>query len=100
MNVHVSKHHTDLFECGLCERSLENSPNLDTHLNTCEIFRCRMCWQERTTLSDITDHLRKKHKGPQPIIIEHLNMSRNSTTELHQRIIGPKICWKTESDSD
>jgi hypothetical protein len=32
--------------------------HVGTHLKTCEMFRCRMCWQERTTISEIKDHLR------------------------------------------
>ena len=82
MNVHIGKCHTDQFECGLCDRKFENSPLLETHLNTCEMFRCRMCWQERTTISEIKDHLQKKHKGPQPIIIEHFKMSRHNDYEV------------------
>ena len=82
MNVHVGRSHTDQFECGLCDTKFENSPLLETHLNTCEMFRCRMCWQERTTISEIKEHLQKKHKGPQPIIIEHFKMSRHNNYEV------------------
>ena len=30
--------HTNYFKCGLCERNLDDSEKLGTHLNTCEMF--------------------------------------------------------------
>ena len=33
--------------------------------------------RKKTTLSDIKDLFRKEHIGPQPLMIEYLNMSRS-----------------------
>ena len=41
MEVHTGKNHTDNFECGLCEHNFVNIGKLETHLNTCEVYRCR-----------------------------------------------------------
>ena len=81
MNVHIGRFHTDQFECGLCEINLGNSSSLDVHLNTCEIYRCRMCWEEKKTISELRDHL-KNHDNPQHIVIEHYKMSRSSNSEV------------------
>ena len=49
MNVHIGRYHTDQFECGICEKNLGNSEGLETHLNTCEKYRCRWHWLEVLT---------------------------------------------------
>ena len=68
---------TDLSECRSCHTKLENSPSFVIHLKKCEIFRCWMCCQERTTLLYIKEHLQKSHTVSQSMIIEHLTISRN-----------------------
>ena len=40
----------DVVNCGLCEKSFETRENLETHLNTCEIYRCTKCENKETTL--------------------------------------------------
>ena len=92
MNVHIGRFHTDQFECGLCERNLGNSSSLDVHLNTCEIYRCRMCWEEKNTISELKDHL-KNHNNPQHIVIEHFKMSRSSNSEVSITGYKGKFCW-------
>ena len=82
MDVHNGRCHTDQFECGLWFRQLGNSSELDTHLNTCERYRCRMCWLETTTLSELKKHLKENHENQENITIEHFKMSRNSNNEV------------------
>ena len=43
MDIHVGIFNSDDFECGVCDVIFENQENLETHLKTCEIFRCRNC---------------------------------------------------------
>ena len=82
MEVHLGKFHTDSFECGLCERSFGNIEILETHLNTCEIYRCRKCYHKETNISNIKAHAEKKHPGLQATLIFHLKMKRNDKNEV------------------
>ena len=40
MEVHLGKHHSEKYECGLCDFGAGSLENLETHLNTCEVFQC------------------------------------------------------------
>ena len=82
MDVHIGRYHTDQFECGICERQLGNYEDLETHLNTCEKYKCRWCWQQTSTLPLMKDHIRNEHDNSQQILVEHYKMSRNSSSEV------------------
>ena len=43
MYIHVGRFYSDEFECVVCDVIFENQENLETHLKTCEIFKCRNC---------------------------------------------------------
>ena len=43
MYIHVERFYSDEFECVVCDVIFENQENLETHLKTCEKFRCRNC---------------------------------------------------------
>ena len=82
MEVHIGKTHTDTFECGLCEQDVGNVENLETHLHTCEIYRCRRCYTKETKISEIKAHVFRKHKGIQDTLIDHLKISRTDESEV------------------
>ena len=65
MDVHMGMSHTDTFVCGICDVSFGNSKDLETHLTTCEIYKCNChsCDFKQTKLSDIKEHLEKDHGG-------------------------------------
>ena len=41
--AHMEKAHSQNFDCGLFDNELENLGDLEIHLITCEIYRCRHC---------------------------------------------------------
>lgn len=79
MEVHMGKFHTDCFECGLRERNIEC---LETHLYTCEIYRCRRCFHKENSISKIKAHAENKHPGIQATLGFHLKMKRNDKNEV------------------
>ena len=84
MEVHNGKAHTKDFECGICEVSFGNNDDLDTHLTTCEVYKCNFqsCSCKETKLSDIKVHMEKEHGGGQYLKIQHLKISRTNQDEV------------------
>ena len=78
----MGKCHTDNFECGLCENNFGSIETLETHLNTCEIYRCRRCFQKENSISKIKSHAERKHPGLQATLIFHLKINRNDRNEV------------------
>ena len=91
MEVHAGKTHTDNYECGLREVNFENGNDLETHINTCEIYRCKRCYLKFIQLSDVKAHVEKKHKGVQSTLIQHLKISCVNSDE-----VSSKEYWYTE----
>ena len=56
--------------------------DLETHLNTCEIYRCRRCYLKVTKISNIKTHVKRRHKGLQATLIDHQKISRNNENEV------------------
>ena len=46
--MHIGMNHTDQFKCGLCEKEFGTKVNLETHLNTCEVYQCSKCSEKST----------------------------------------------------
>ena len=63
--IRLGKHHSDKFECGLCDLEIEGLENLEIHLNTCEVFQCDWdkdkCKERFKTLIDIKKHFGEVH---------------------------------------
>ena len=86
MEVHIGRAHTDLFECGLCEKIFDNSEMLEVHLHTCEIYRSRRCYPKESNIRSIKAHAEKKHPGVQATLIDHLKISRNDYDEVSSTV--------------
>ena len=95
MEVHVGKHHSDQFECGLCEHEGKTLDKLKTHLVTCEMFTCThiMCNLNFRTISNLKCHINEKHNTPhlkKNTEIIHSKIDRNNlemiSTSIHQAI--------------
>ena len=80
--VHMGKAHSQNFDCGLCDKEFDNLENLEIHLNTCEIYRCRHCINKEKTVSDIKKHTEEVHGGS--TIIDHIKMSRENRDEVSE----------------
>ena len=76
------KLHSQNFDCGLCDNAFENLENLETHLNACEIYRCRHCITKEKTVSNIKKHAVEVHGGS--TIIDQSKMSRENRDKVSE----------------
>ena len=74
--------HTDNFECGLRESKFGNYEDLETHLKTCEIYRCRRCYYKDTRITNIKNHAENRHRGVQATLVDHMKISRNNSSAV------------------
>ena len=88
MEVHLGKHHSEKYECGLCDFEAGNLENLETHLNTCEVFQCdwdkEKCKKRFKTLTDIKKHFLEDHNKEYGYL-EHLKLDRNDCNEVSEK---------------
>ena len=85
LEVHIGKNHTDQFKCGLCENEFGTMVNLETHLNTCEVYQCSKCSEKRTLLHNIKEHVETKHKSESYLMINNYKLSRENSEEVTWR---------------
>ena len=69
MEVHVGKHHSGKFECGLCNYEAKDLEALNLHLSTCQVYVCDDCCYRTTHIHEIKDHLEKIHTSRYDFII-------------------------------
>ena len=62
MEVHMGKVHGEKFECGLCDYEAKDLETLETHLLTCEIFKCNICKIKMLQFSQLKKHFLDNHK--------------------------------------
>ena len=79
MEVHLGKFHSEKIECGICGFETKDMENLDTHLSTCEMYKCGSCDDKFKLLADIKKHIQETHKRT---YIFHLKMDRNDFAEF------------------
>ena len=56
----------------------KNEETLETHIVTCEIYKCNECRTKFTTVSDIKKHIKEKHNGKN-ISLTHLKSNRKNS---------------------
>ena len=95
MDVHIGKHHSENFECGLCELNTKTFEDLETHLFLCEIYKCKKgfsCDVKVKTISEIRNHIRSDHGQSS---FEHIKMRRNNYNEVSE-----KLYWYDSAEED
>ena len=65
--IHIGKFHSSNYDCGLCDRELGNLGDLEVHINTCEIYKCRTCGHKEKTVPDINKHANHSKLSKQAI---------------------------------
>ena len=83
LEVHNGKMHTEKFKCGLCEILFDDIHKLETHLTTCEIYRCTRCLTKEKTITGIQAHV-ENHTDNSYLYIHHLKTSREDKNEVSQ----------------
>jgi hypothetical protein len=56
--------------------------NLETHLNTCEIYQCTKCKHKEATLPNIKDHVVNVHDSEKYLMIDNFKMSRDDSEDV------------------
>jgi hypothetical protein len=89
MEVHLGKHHSDKFECGLCNLEIGGLENLEIHQNRCEVFQCdwdkEKCKERPNTLIDIKKHFVEVHKKEYGYLLD-LKLDRNDYNEVSEKM--------------
>jgi hypothetical protein len=82
LDIHIGKSHDDEYNCGLFDLKLKNIEELETHLNTCKVYRCSVCDTKEKEISAINQHMENKHADQNSTLIDHLKISRNDKNEV------------------
>ena len=82
MAVHIGKHHSEKFECGLCYIEAKDLESLDIHLAGCEVFECSRCDERFKSIKDIKEHISEKKYPGGLATLHHLKMDRNNSNEV------------------
>ena len=56
--LHVQRFHSEDFDCRLCDAFFKNQDDLETHLPSCEHFKCRECnktWKRKNERTHSTE---------------------------------------------
>ena len=80
MKVHYQKTHGENISCGLCDHESSETENLETHLFTCEIYKCNSCSKTFKSLPDIKGHISEEHK--ENTVILHSKMNRDNSEHV------------------
>ena len=81
MEIHMGKIHCEKIECGMCDNIFNDLGTLETHLSTCEIYKCDECSFITSHLSEMKVHLDDQHSGGKGIEIIHSKQSRANREE-------------------
>ena len=78
MEVHFKKMHSEKITCGLCDFETKDDESLETHLFTCEIYKC--------IFKDLKTHINKEHNG-KPTTVTHAKMDRNKADNFDDNFL-------------
>ena len=84
-----SKLHSEKINCGLCNYEASELESLETHMNTCEIYKCSDCKKIVKTLADMKNHLRNEHNG-KVVYITHSKMDRKCADYFNSKDYSSK----------
>ena len=62
IEFYLAKIHGDSFECGLCNFEAKDLENLELHLLTCEMFKCKICGKRIFQFSNLKNHFQDNHE--------------------------------------
>lgn len=89
MEIHVKKLHSEKIKCGLCASEFLDLGSIDTHLQTCESYKCIECGKVFKQLEDVKEHVRNLHEGKNISII-HTKSDRNISEYFDNKMYNMK----------
>ena len=85
MDVHFGKVHSENLECGLCECQADDVEKLNSHIFTCEIYKCERCDKTFANLAELKAHTLAKHLENKYMSIIHAKQSRTNEEEIDEK---------------
>ena len=85
MDVHFGKVHSEKLECGLCEFQADDLGKLNSHIFTCEIYKCERCDKIFSNLAELKAHALAKHLENKYMSIIHAKQSRNNEEDIDEK---------------
>ena len=83
--VHPWRGHGENFECVLCELNAEDLESLDTHLLTCEVYKCNKCGNVFKNLQDLKQHSQENETHKTTTNIKQSREDKNSYDSISYR---------------
>jgi hypothetical protein len=85
MDVHFGKVHPEKLECGLSEFQVDDVDKLNSHIFTCEIYKCERCDKNVADLTELKAHTLANHLEYKYMSIVHAKQSRNNEEEIDDK---------------
>ena len=85
MNVHTSKMHGDIPECGLCDYKDKNLEDIEIQIPTCKYFKCVVCNENLKEFTSTNDPFLTKHTDvdANKTVVNNIKPSRENS-ELYE----------------
>ena len=77
----MGKIHCEKIECGMCDNIFNDLATLETHLSTCETYKCDECNFISFKLSEMKVHPDDQHNGGKGIQVIHSKQNRANNEE-------------------
>ena len=85
MKVYIGKHHSETYECGLCDVETKDLENLEIHLVSCEVYKCAGCSIKFNSIKDVKEHNIEKGYADGWHFVYHLKLERNNPSEVRKK---------------
>ena len=89
--MHFGREHSDIIGGWLCDFLVKDLWDLDTHLSTCEIYKCDPCNFVTTNLGNMKTHIEKDHEDKFNSHIIH-----NKKNRINKEEFDPQYYTKKE----
>ena len=94
LDVHILRNHdADIVNCGLWEKTFEKKVNLETHLNTCEIYTCNKWKKKEKTIPSMKYHVINVHESEKNLMIDNFKLSRYNSEEFTCKNFSFQFWW-------
>jgi hypothetical protein len=78
--MNIGKEHESIAQCRLCEVAIKDFEELETHLATCDIYKCENCDDVFTNLKDLKMHFLNDHEKENARSVEiNIKQNRNNS---------------------
>ena len=83
--VFIGKHHSEKYECGLCDVEAKDLENIEIHLVSCELYHCGGCKIKFKNIKGVTNHIILMEYEDGRYLVYHLRLDRNNQSEVSKK---------------